>query len=159
MTARKSSVSFVCFLAFAGLGACGSSSTGSSDPSASDGGASDAASSVDATTDAASTDATTFGEPCTVGDDAWCGEGFFCLMGPAGNKTGFCSKTCKGSGACDGVPEGMAAFCVVTDVDTAGDKGCAFACKEGGNEYPCPGELQCETTEDPAGSGQYLCLP
>lgn len=102
-----------------------------------------------------------FGQPCTVGDDATCIDGLFCLVGPSGGAVGFCTKTCpKASGAaCPGAPAGMAAYCVVTDVNSQGDKGCAFVCRQGSQTYSCPGELQCQTTQEPAGSGQYLCLP
>jgi hypothetical protein len=74
---------------------------------------------------------------------------------------GFCTKTCPktSSTACADAPEGTAAFCVVTDANTAGDKGCAFVCKQGGTSYTCPGDLKCQSSDEPAGSGQFLCLP
>jgi hypothetical protein len=102
-----------------------------------------------------------YGEPCTVGDDATCADGFLCLQGPSGGKVGFCTKTCPStsSAVCPGTPDGTVAYCVVTDVDTQGDKGCAFLCRAGSKTYPCPGALTCETADDPPGSGQYLCLP
>jgi hypothetical protein len=85
----------------------------------------------------------------------------FCLVGPSGGKTGFCTKTCpKGSSAiCPGAPEGSTAYCVVTDVNAARDKGCAFLCEVGGQTYACPHQLKCATTQEPPGSGQRLCLP
>jgi hypothetical protein len=118
---------------------------------------------AEAATDAAS-DASTraaYGSPCTVGDDTTCQDGLLCLQGPSGGTVGFCTKTCPStsSASCPGTPPGTAAYCVVTNVDTQGDKGCAFVCKEGPSTYPCPGALKCETSEDPPGSGQYLCLP
>jgi hypothetical protein len=102
-----------------------------------------------------------FGQPCQVDQPTSCQSGLFCLQGPNGGNDGFCSKTCppNSGGACPGAPAGTAAYCVVTDVDLQGDKGCAFVCKEGATTYTCPGTLQCQTTEDPPGSGQYLCLP
>jgi hypothetical protein len=102
-----------------------------------------------------------WGQPCTVGNDTTCTSGLFCLQGPAGGTVGFCTKTCPStsSAACPNTPTGTAAYCVVTDADSNGDKGCAFACREGATNYTCPGQLKCETTADPPGSGQYLCLP
>jgi len=99
------------------------------DDRASERGRSDATPAEDATAepDDAGGDATdgvpaAFGEPCTVGDDTTCGSGLFCLSGPAGGDIGFCTKTClKTSGAaCAGTPEGTAAFCLVTDVNSSG---------------------------------------
>jgi hypothetical protein len=152
-------------LAVCVLVACTSSSTPSTDSSATpadDGGGGDAP--VVTPEDAAVEDSgstSKFGQPCTVGKDAACGEGLFCLQGPSGGKTGFCTKTCPktSSKACPDVPAGTAAFCVVTDVNSQGDKGCAFACRDNNQTYTCPGTLKCETSEDPPGSGQYLCLP
>jgi hypothetical protein len=102
-----------------------------------------------------------WGEPCTVGNDATCATGLFCLQGPSGGSVGFCTKTCPATSStqCSGTPQGTAAFCVVTDVDNQGDKGCAFACRIGAQTWPCPGELKCETADDPPDSGQRLCLP
>ncbi len=60
---------------------------------------------------------------------------------------------------CPDTPEGSAAYCLVTDVNLAGDKACAFLCTVGGKSYVCPGELRCATDDDPPGSGQRLCLP
>lgn len=100
----------------------------------------------------------TFGLPCDP--DGNCAAGLFCLAGPNGGS--FCSKTCpaNSSGPCPGAPPGTAAYCVVTGVDPQNDKGCAFACKEpNGGMFQCPGQLQCETTDDPPGSGQRLCIP
>lgn len=97
-----------------------------------------------------------FGEPCDP--DHSCDEGLFCLPGPSGGA--FCSKTCqRGRKACDGAPLGTAAYCLVTDVDGAHNKGCAFVCAVGGVSYDCPGQLACAADEDPPGSGQRLCLP
>ncbi|HEX7601450.1 MAG TPA: hypothetical protein VF316_07595 [Polyangiaceae bacterium] len=139
----------------------------SSSPSAADAGADaavlnqDAAIGADASSEADADKRAGYGEPCTVGDDTTCVDGFLCLQGPSGGKTGFCTKTCPStsSAACPGTPAGTSAYCVVTDVDAQGDKGCAFVCREGAQTYACPGALQCETAEDPPGSGQYLCLP
>jgi hypothetical protein len=102
-----------------------------------------------------------WGDPCTVGNDTTCGTGLFCLQGPNGGSVGFCTETCPStsSGPCSGTPAGMAAFCVVTDVDTQGDKGCAFACRIGSQTWTCPGALTCETMDDPPDSGQRLCVP
>jgi hypothetical protein len=102
-----------------------------------------------------------WGEPCTVGNDATCMSGLFCLQGPAGGTVGFCTKTCPAtsSAVCPGTPAGMAAYCVVTTVDAQGDKGCAFVCLEPGHTWTCPGALKCETSDDPPGSGQRLCIP
>jgi hypothetical protein len=101
-----------------------------------------------------------YGFPCTVGDDSTCQDGLFCLEGPTGS-TGFCSKIClkTSNAACPGSPAGTAAFCVITDVDTKGDKACAFACLVGGKAFKCPGALTCETADDPPGSGQRMCIP
>jgi hypothetical protein len=114
---------------------------------------------ADATGDAGL--AGSFGQPCQVDQPTSCQSGLFCLQGPNGGNNGFCSKTCppNSGAACPGAPAGTAAYCVVTDVDLQGDKGCAFVCKEGTETYTCPGTLTCQTTEDPPGSGQYLCLP
>ena len=102
-----------------------------------------------------------FGEACTVGDDATCAAGLLCLEGPSSGAVGFCTKTCPktSSAACPGAPTGTAAYCLVTDANTNGDKGCAFVCRQGTKTYSCPGDLKCQTTEEPPGSGQYLCLP
>jgi hypothetical protein len=102
-----------------------------------------------------------YGQPCTVGDDTTCSAGLLCLQGPAGGSVGFCTHTCPATSraVCAGTPPGTAAYCVVTDVDPQGDKGCAFVCREGTHVYPCPGALQRQTTDEPPGSGQYLCLP
>jgi hypothetical protein len=115
----------------------------------------------DADADAAADSGLRYGEPCTVTDRAPCAKGLFCLGGPAGGKIGFCTATCSkaSSAACPDTPTGTSAYCVVTDVNTAGDKGCAFVCREHGTDFPCPGELQCQTTEEPPDSGQRLCLP
>jgi hypothetical protein len=102
-----------------------------------------------------------FGDPCMLDEAAPCADGSFCLAGPSGGSVGFCTHTCpRGtSGACPGAPEGTTAYCVVTDVNAAGDKGCAFLCEVGGTTYTCPGELTCSPTQEPPGSGQRLCLP
>jgi hypothetical protein len=102
-----------------------------------------------------------FGQPCVVGRSGGCADGLICLQGPAGGRTGFCSRTCPrtSSGACAGAPPGTAAFCLVTNVNAAGDKGCAFVCLVRGMTHACPGELRCAADEDPPGSGQRLCLP
>lgn len=144
------------------VAACSSSNTPSTPPGEKD-------ASIDAGAEDAASDAppegdgpvTMFGQPCTVGADAACGEGLFCLRGPSGGTTGFCTKTCPktSSSACTDVPEGTAAYCLVTDVNAKREKGCAFVCHVGGKTYPCPGELECQDTEEPAGSGQRLCLP
>ena len=101
-----------------------------------------------------------WGASCTVGDDT-CAAGLFCLQGPSGGTVGFCTKTCPktSSSACSGAAMGTAAFCLVTDVNPQGDKGCAFVCAVGPRSYACPGALKCQTAEDPPGSGQRLCLP
>lgn len=118
----------------------------------------------DSATEDAGTDAGlagSFGQPCTVGRAGDCAEGLFCLQGPSGGRTGFCTRTCPrtSSGPCSGAPSGTAAFCLVTNVNAAGDKACAFVCLVGGMTRSCPGELQCAASEDPPGSGQRLCLP
>jgi hypothetical protein len=142
------------------LAGCSSSSS----PSVAEAGAPDAAPIVDATPpEASAADAGAragYGEPCELAD-AGCADGLFCLEGPSGGSVGFCTKTCPStsSAACPGAPAGTAAYCVVTDVDPQGDKGCAFLCRVGSQTYTCPGALKCQTTEDPPGSGQYLCLP
>lgn len=119
---------------------------------------------IDAGVDAGTPDAgsaTPFGGPCRVSPDAGCEAGLLCLEGPGGGGRGFCTKTCpaSSSGACAGTPVGAAAYCVVTNVNTAGDKGCAFFCALGSATYVCPGTLICQPQEDPPGSGQKLCLP
>lgn len=102
-----------------------------------------------------------FGDPCPLDQSIACDDGLFCLAGPNGGTLGFCSKTCPptSSGACDGPPAGTAAYCVVTDANSKGDKGCAFVCTAGSSTFPCPGALKCSSAEDPPGSGQKLCLP
>jgi hypothetical protein len=103
-----------------------------------------------------------YGEPCTLDGVKKCATAsLFCLAGPSGGNTGFCTQTCPAgqSKQCSGTPSGTAAFCIVTDVNVAKDKGCAFVCEEPGATFTCPGELQCSPTEEPAGSGQHLCLP
>lgn len=127
-----------------------------------DAAAEDAADSADGGDDLAdASKRSEFGQPCPVGSDAACVEGLFCLEGPSGGAVGFCTKTCPktSAAACPGAPAGTAAYCVVTDVNAQGDKGCAFVCRKGSKTYLCPGELKCQTTQEPAGSGQYLCLP
>lgn len=101
-----------------------------------------------------------FGAPCTL-DGYECHPLLFCLEGPTGGGRGFCSMTCPAtsSGRCEGTPEGTIAYCVVTNVNAMGDKGCAFLCEVGGETYTCPGTQVCQTNEEPPGSGQRLCLP
>lgn len=101
--------------------------------------------------------AAAFGDPCRPDDS--CAEGLVCLPGPAGGS--FCTRTCPAgqSKRCPETPEGTAAYCLVTDVNPAGDKACAFLCAVGGKSYECPGELLCAAEDDPPGSGQRLCLP
>ncbi len=100
-----------------------------------------------------------FGDPCTMDGAKGCGAGLLCLS-PSGNQ-GFCSKSCdQGGQACEGAPAGTAAFCIVEEAGTPnGKKGCAFVCQEPGKTFTCPGQLKCQSYEDPAGSGQKLCLP
>jgi hypothetical protein len=147
------------------LGACSSSTTGppavAPDAAAAEDAAEDAPAAADDGGDAADGGPAAFGEPCTVGDDTTCIAGLFCLAGPLGGDVGFCTKTCAktSAAACAGTPSGTAAFCVVTGVNSGGDKGCAFVCRQGSATYRCPGKLECQTTQEPAGSGQYLCLP
>jgi hypothetical protein len=147
------------------LVACSSTTTGASAPPADASPSEDAAEDTAAAAydggDAASGVPAAFGEPCTVGDDTTCVAGLFCLAGPLGGDVGFCTKTCPktSAAACPGPPAGTAAFCVVTGVDSSGAKGCAFVCRQGSTTYRCPGKLECQTTQEPAGSGQYLCLP
>ena len=97
---------------------------------------------------------TVFGGPCD--SSGTCGPGLICLPGPNGGS--FCSKTCPvaQSKVCPGALPGTAAYCLVTDADSQGDKGCAFLCLLAGKTYSCPGKLICETTDDPPGSGQRL---
>lgn len=118
----------------------------------------------DAATEDVATDAAapgSFGQPCVVAQAGDCAAGLICLRGPAGGRVGFCTRTCPrtSSGPCAGAPPGTAAFCLVTNVNAAGDKGCAFVCLVGGMTHACPGELRCATSEEPPGSGQRLCLP
>lgn len=100
-----------------------------------------------------------FGAPCTPGSGI-CHPTLFCLAGPTGER-GFCSMTCPAtsSGRCEGTPEGTIAYCVVSNVNAMGDKGCAFLCEVGDETYTCPGTQVCQTNEEPPGSGQRLCLP
>ena len=100
-----------------------------------------------------------FGAPCTPGSGI-CRPGLFCLAGPGGER-GFCSMTCPStsSGVCPGTPDGTVAYCIVTNVNAMGEKGCAFLCEASGATYPCPGTQICQTSEEPPGSGQRLCLP
>lgn len=100
-----------------------------------------------------------FGDPCPVWSSAGCLPGLLCLQGPAGGPVGFCTKRCSGNGACATPPPGTAAYCVVTNVDASGSKGCAFLCSGGGTGWRCPGDLSCSANDDPPGSGQRLCLP
>jgi hypothetical protein len=144
---------------------CTSATTTTIPPSA-DASSVDAAQSDAATPGADASDAVdggkgSWGQPCTVGDDTTCQSGLFCLQGPTGGTVGFCTKTCPStsSAACPSTPAGTAAYCVVTDVDSNGDKGCAFLCRAGATTYTCPGKLKCGTTDDPPGSAQYLCVP
>jgi hypothetical protein len=161
-------------VSLAGLGACvlvACTTTGASASSlaadaaaaddAGDDAADDASTTPDDGTDAADGGPAAFGEPCTAGNDATCVAGLICLAGPSGGDVGFCTKTCPktSAAACPGAPTGTAAFCVVTDANSSGDKGCAFVCRQGGKMFTCPGKLECQTTQEPAGSGQYLCLP
>jgi hypothetical protein len=133
------------------------------DDATSDGGATEGApdAAADAPSEGDAAPRAAYGEPCAVGDDATCVAGLFCLQGPSGGTVGFCTKTCPAtsSAVCAGTPPGTAAFCVVTGVDPQGDKGCAFVCRELSTTYTCPGALKCQSTDDPPGSGQYLCLP
>lgn len=102
-----------------------------------------------------------FGQPCAVGRAGECLDGLFCLQGPSGGRNGFCTHTCPrtSSARCADAPPGTAAYCLVTDVNAAGDKGCAFVCTLPGMTFTCPGTLRCVHVQDPPGSGQELCLP
>ena len=144
---------------------CSSSSSGAADAGPAVAPPSDAAPADDASgadaADAADAGRPGYGDPCDVANASACADGFLCLQGPSGGNIGFCTKTCPStsSTACPGTPSGTAAYCVVTDVDSQGDKGCAFVCRVASQTYTCPGALKCQTTDDPPGSGQYLCLP
>lgn len=100
----------------------------------------------------------TFGQPCNPSFDPACSDDSFCLWAPT-NKY-FCSQACAKQGAsCPGGPPGTAAFCIVTDATPDGQGGCGFVCAAHGKSYPCPAGLTCQTSDDPPGSGQRLCLP
>lgn len=100
-----------------------------------------------------------FGDPCKTGG---CKTGFTCAITQTGATKGFCSKLCpKALDPCTGMPAGTKAFCLLSD--GKGNNYCVFLCKykdsTGAKTAPCPAQLTCGTKEDPAGSGQFQCIP
>ena len=100
-----------------------------------------------------------FGDECKTGG---CATGFTCAITQTGATRGFCSKLCpKALDPCTGIPAGTKAFCLLSD--GKGNNYCVFLCKykdsSGDQTAPCPTQLTCGTKEDPAGSGQYQCIP
>ena len=102
-----------------------------------------------------------FGDACgqTTGG---CKSGLTCAITQKGASKGFCSQKCTNSGkACTGAPSGTEAYCLLSD--GKGTNYCVFLCKyktsSGSKTVPCPTQLTCGTTENPAGSGQYSCVP
>ena len=101
-----------------------------------------------------------FGDAC--GGTVGCKTGFICAITQTGSKKGFCSKKCTTSGQpCTGSPSGTESYCLLSD--GKGSNYCVFLCKYKGSSgpktVPCPTGLTCGTKENPAGSGQYSCVP
>jgi hypothetical protein len=94
-----------------------------------------------------------WGESCSA--TAPCPNLFTCVS-YAGKS--YCTQNCATLGAkCTGVPVGSYGACLVKMADSS--LACAFLCKTKTGTFTCPGALSCSTTENPAGSGQYPCLP
>ena len=103
-----------------------------------------------------------FGDKCS--QSAPCKTGMICAMTVSGATAGFCTQSCTSKGGpCTGAPTGTEAYCILSDGKTPPTSYCAFLCKYKGSSgpktVPCPSQLTCSTTESPAGSGQYSCVP
>jgi hypothetical protein len=72
---------------------------------------------------------------------------------------GFCTMTCTNSpGECPGYASGQIAMCLLSDGKTPPTVACGFLCLLQGKSYTCPGQLKCDTVENPPGSGQKFCV-
>ena len=97
-----------------------------------------------------------FGDKCSSGGS--CNSPYTCVMMGTATTNGFCTKSCVTSGnQCSGSPTGTYAACVLQDTNK--QLFCAFMCKIGTQSWSCPGAMTCSPSENPAGSGQYPCLP
>lgn len=91
-----------------------------------------------------------------------CNGGTPCPMGlrcayPAGGTEGYCTFLCQNQGTlCDGGPNGTLYACAL---DAGEEDFCVFFCATAGAAYPCPNGLVCALDEQPAGSGQRICVP
>lgn len=97
----------------------------------------------------------TYGEPCGTANP--CGSGLTCVQFMSG---GFCTQTCadnlKECTAGKPAPTGTKAFCVLP---YNGQNYCAFLCKSSAGSWSCPSGLTCAASDNPPGSGQYVCEP
>jgi len=99
-----------------------------------------------------------YGWKCNNGHPK-CQPGLDCVaIGSA--TTAFCTKECFSStGAqCTGTPTGTSAYCVIENSSTK-KRHCAFLCRLQTQTWPCPGNLTCSSSPNPAGSQQYPCMP
>ena len=94
-----------------------------------------------------------WGESCST--TKACPSPFVCVTYGGGS---FCTRTCTTAGTkCGGAPAASYGGCLIKMSD--GTMACAFLCKTSTGSYTCPGSLSCSSSESPAGSGQYPCLP
>ena len=94
------------------------------------------------------------GELCT--DQTPCSNSALQCIYEVDTVVGYCRQTCTAPASrCAGTPMGTAASCI----SKAGtDRLCSFLCGLAGVKWDCPGALICDTTDSPAGSGQFKCL-
>ncbi len=102
----------------------------------------------------------TFGSSCSA--KKTCSGSFLCVILGSASTKGYCTKTCATmSKACSGGSSGTKPYCILKD--QKGKYYCVFLCKWGKGssavKAPCPKDLTCASTENPPGSGQYVCMP
>lgn len=97
-----------------------------------------------------------FGNLCSV--QSPCPAGLICHVPAAGGRFGFCTRTCNvPGGICSGTPPGTVALCDIFSPPSS--YLCHFACSIGGQSASCPGQLWCNPSEWPPGSGVKYCDP
>lgn len=103
----------------------------------------------------------TFGSICSA--TAYCSASYSCVVIGAGASKGFCTKTCPTmTQQCTGGPSGTQPYCILKNSSTS-KYYCVFLCKWGTGSSTstaaCPKDLTCDTSQNPPGSGQYVCIP
>lgn len=89
-------------------------------------------------------------------DKAPCAAGLLCVS--MGGASGFCSTACPTPGQkCAGGPSKTVPVCLLKAKN--GKHYCAFLCRTATATFPCPAELSCSATPNPAGSKQFVCVP